>query len=197
MNPPGQTSIASEVARQKQIIAELAQNGQAAKAKELCATLCEKIPDDPETWFLLGAINGLLADFPEAEICCRHAIPLAPQHPMLRFNLGIALLRQDKVTEAIENLEHAIILQSDFADAHLELGNARLLNNEPQLAVKSYLRIIELQPNSHITCFNLGNAYRGLGSWHKAVEYYKQATRLAPIPPPGYYNNRKTTTASS
>ena len=180
MKPTRQTDTAGEIARQKHEISALAQKGKFTKAKELCLALCKKTPDDPEAWFLMGAINGQLSDFPEAEICCRNAIPLAPQHPMLHFNLAIALLNQGNAQEAIESLERAIKLQPDFANAHLELGNARTLNKEPLLAVNSYQKAIELEPGSHLAVFNLGNAYRDLGLQEEAIEQYKQATLLEP-----------------
>ena len=55
----------------KQQIMALIQSGQWLKAKEAGGLYCQMNSADPEAWFLLGAINGQLGAFDEAEKCSR------------------------------------------------------------------------------------------------------------------------------
>ena len=166
--------------QQKQIISQLAQSGDITGARQLCTTLCEEAPNDPEAWFLLGAIHGAVSNFPEAEACCKKAIALAPEQPMLRYNLAVALLRQGKAVDAIPEFELAISMQPDFADAHRELGNAYSLNNEPLRAISSYEKAAELDPGSAATQNNLGSTYLDLDRNDEAIECFQKAVALQP-----------------
>lgn len=157
MGTINQQDSSGAIARQKAQVARLAQGGEAMAALSICADLTRQIPDDPEVWFLMGAVNGLLPDYPEAERCCRKAVELAPGHAMLRFNLAVALLQQEKTTAAIEQFEHALRLQPVFADAWRELGNAQNMHNEPGKAIESYRKAIEIDPGSLPALLNLAN----------------------------------------
>jgi len=176
-NHPAGNNTASQ---QKQVISQLAQSGDITRARQLCTTLCEEDPKDPEAWFLLGAIHGAVSDFPEAEACCKKAIALAPEQPMLRYNLAIALLKQGKAVEAIPEFELAIAMQPDFADAYRELGNAHSLNNEPLRAISSYEKSAELDPDSAATRNNLGSTYLDLDRNDEAIKCFQQAIALQP-----------------
>jgi len=180
MSEVNQQDMVGNASQQKQTISELAQSGDIARARQLCHALCDQAPNDPEAWFLLGAINGAVSDYPEAERCCKRAIELVPEHAMLRFNLAIALLRQGKAAEAIEQFERALAIQPAFPEAYRELGNAQCMNNEPLSAVSSYNKSAELDPGSVTTFFNLGNTYLDLNRLDDAAECFQQALALQP-----------------
>ncbi|MEJ2646754.1 MAG: tetratricopeptide repeat protein, partial [Gammaproteobacteria bacterium] len=112
--PDGQNITPPEAKAQ---VVWLAQNGRVAEARDLGRALCDAVPSDPEAWFLLGAIQGQLGDFADAEQCCRNALQYAPQHPELHYNLGIALLRQHKIAEAIASLRETVSLNPSHAGA--------------------------------------------------------------------------------
>ncbi len=180
MSPENPQQSHSPASRQKQTISQLAQSGDVATARQLCTVLCEQTPDDAEAWFLLGAIHGAQEDFAAAEACCLKAIVLAPQHPMLRYNLAIALLKQQKAVEGIEQLEQAIALQPAFPDAHRELGNAWVMNNDPLRAISCYKQAARLDPSSADTALNLGNALFDQKRFDEAGDCFKKAIALKP-----------------
>lgn len=179
MKPSDHQQSGAQVNLQKQTVSQLAQRGQLQQARDLCASLCENQPDDPELWFLLGAIYGGLEDYQQAETCCRRAIGLSPHVPMLNFNLAMSLLKQEKITEAISFFEKAISLQPGFAAALRELANAHVMNSEPLKAIIHYQKALELEPD-FVTRFNLGNTYRDLERWDEAIECYQQCINLNP-----------------
>jgi len=167
-------------AEQKQAIAALAQRGDVHNARQQCGALCEQHPADPEAWFLLGAINGALSDYPEAENCCRRALELVDEHPTLRYNLAIALVQQGKTQEAAVQFERAIAARPDYADAYRELGNAQRMAGKLLKALSSYRRSSELDPTNSITLYNLGSTCLKLNRNDEAAEYLKKAIALRP-----------------
>src|SRR3989344_596253 len=93
-----------------------------SEARDLCQQICDAAPQDAEAWFLLGAIHGLLEDYPAAEICCKKSLAVHPDVPDLHRNLGIALLRQGKTQEAEVSLRRALVLRPEFVEALLDLA---------------------------------------------------------------------------
>ncbi len=83
---------------------KLYSSGAFTKAREMCQYLCHELPEDPEVWCLLCAINGGMELFNEALHCGRKAISLNPDYTLARFNLANALLSLDMTDEAITEL---------------------------------------------------------------------------------------------
>ena len=164
----------------KQQATALINAGQFDSARNNCQQACEQAPDDPEAWFMLGAINGQLADWKEAEKCCRHATRLAPQHPMSRYNLAIALLQQNRPAEALDELEQAVNLQPDFFNAHLELGNAYGLIGSHDRAIRHFIKAIGSNPESALAHLHLAHALRDTGQLDEAITHYERSIELQP-----------------
>jgi len=169
----------SASALKKQVNA-LINTGQYASARMLCHRICTLVPDDTETLFMLGAIYGQLANWVEAEKYCRHAAKLSPHHPMIRYNLAIALLRQDKVVNAIDELEQAIALQPDLVCAHLELGSTFFLNGDINRAISQLTQTLALDPESVLAHLNIAHAFRDTSRLTEASKHYKRVIELDP-----------------
>jgi tetratricopeptide (TPR) repeat protein len=164
----------------KQQAAMLINAGQFESARINCQQACEQAPDDPEAWFMLGAITGQLADWEEAEKCCRHATRLAPQHPMSRYNLAFALLQQNRPAEAIDELQQAVRLQPGFFNAQLELGNAYRLTGSHDRSIRHFNKAVEIDPQSALAHLNLAHAFRDTERLDEAVTHYERCIELEP-----------------
>lgn len=154
-----------------------------AEAKVLCAGICQTGGNkDAEAWFLLGAIHGQLGAFDEAEKCCRQALALRPDVPVIVFNLGIALQKQEKLKEAIDCFRRAISLNPSYAEAHNELGVTLQMSGVDQLdaAVEFYRKALEIKPGYPEAHYNRAAGLRALGKNTEACENFKEALRLQP-----------------
>ena len=69
----------------------------------------------------------------------------------------------------------------DFPQAHEELGNALLAQNNPDKAIESFRTAIELNPENPSALIKLGKIYSALGRKEEAEESYKAALALDPI----------------
>lgn len=164
----------------KQQVKALIQGQQWTEAKAVCARFCKANKGDAEAWFLLGAINGQLGVFDEAEVCSRHVIAIRPDVPLAHYNLGIALHRQGKTDDAIESFREALRIKPDFAEAHNELGVALQSKGQPNAALEHYQKAIALNPAYPEAHYNAGVVLRALNRPEEAITSFLQAVRLRP-----------------
>jgi tetratricopeptide (TPR) repeat protein len=103
------------------------------------------------------------------------------------YDIGCEL--EDVSTEeAKAAYDRALTLDSNHADACVNLG--RILHEEraPQAAEALYRRALESDPQHPIAAFNLGVALEDLGRWADAVNAYRKALTLDPANGDAHYN---------
>lgn len=129
------------------------ETGKAAQAIPVLRKRVSEHPDDANLNYLLaealvrsGAQNGDPA-YAEAESRLERSTKLAPKMVEPHVSLGTIYLRQNKVAEAVEQLEmaHAIDPKSKSACAHLAVAYRRLGDSEK--ARKTLLALKELNDN--------------------------------------------------
>ena len=100
---------------------------------------------------------------------------------------ALALIRQGNDKEDAGRIDEALQLYlaaaetaPDLPKAHLNLGNGRLANAEPAMALTSYARALELQPAYASAHYNSGNAHVALLQYADAVRCYEAALSINP-----------------
>ncbi len=99
---------------------------------------------------------------------------------MVHNNLGIALAKADRVSEAIEHYHQALRLKPDYIEAYNNLGAALADLGRAQEAIEQYQKALRLKPDYTQAYNNLGNALLQAGRQQEAIEHYEQALRLKP-----------------
>jgi len=150
------------------------------EARDLCQQICDVAPQDAEAWFLLGAIHGLLKDYPAAEICCKKALVMHPNVPDLHRNLGVALLRQGKTQEAEVSLRGALALRPEFVETLLDLAEVVRAQGNHAEATEMYRRVVELQPTNVTAWVALGLLQQASCDVAGAKASYEHAIELQP-----------------
>lgn len=107
---------------------ELAE-GNLENAKALLKRVAELQPRDHRPRLNLGIVHSMLGESEKAEQCFRESIELAPDFPATRYSYGVFLLERGRTSEAIEQLEHALRVQPENADALAALKRARAAAN--------------------------------------------------------------------
>ena len=95
-------------------------------------------------------------------------------------NLGVALLVQGKIREAIECFQTALRLQPVYADALNNLGNAQTQAGQLEEAEQSLRRALELKPDLAEACNNLARTLIKQGKIEEAKVHFQQSLRLQP-----------------
>lgn len=95
-------------------------------------------------------------DLSMAEAVCREALQQYPGENNLSCLLGAILVRLRRPQEAEPLLRGVTESVPEFAKAHDELANAILAQNQPERAIPSLERAIELEPRNDLAKYKLG-----------------------------------------
>jgi tetratricopeptide (TPR) repeat protein len=96
------------------------------------------------------------------------------------FNLGIALLQQGRLDEALAQYQQALQNKPGYADAHVNLGLALLQKRRVDEAVSHYREALRINPNHAPARVNLANALARAGKRDEAITQYQQALQITP-----------------
>ncbi len=95
-------------------------------------------------------------------------------------NLGVTLDKQGQTDEAISQLQEAIRLKPDFADAHNNLGTAIGEKGQNDGAISQFMEAIRLKPDYAEAHHNLGVAFLKQGQIDEAISQLQETIRLRP-----------------
>jgi len=93
-------------------------------------------PGQAEVWSEFAAQLLALGQFKEAQVACETGLAIDSQHPSLRINLGVALLRQDLLIEAETQFRAVVKADPRRLDAQLFLADCLLKNRKVMAARK-------------------------------------------------------------
>ena len=103
-----------------------------------------------------------------------------PNSVFLLNIMGVASARLNKLNNARKYFKSCLKINSNFVEAHYNLGKTeRELGNVSQ-AISSYLHAIKLKPNYAEAYNNLANAQKEIGNVSQAIPNYMHAIKLKP-----------------
>jgi tetratricopeptide (TPR) repeat protein len=130
---------------------------------------------------LLGALTYRQAHFyRNAETLYRATLQKNPQCWMAHDNLGVALVVQGRLDEAITHYHEAIALRPTNPRPHYDLGIAFRQQGKNDEAITEYEKALELRPQYEKAHNNLGNILLQTGRDDEAVAHFEKALALHP-----------------
>jgi tetratricopeptide (TPR) repeat protein len=138
---------------------------------------------------LLGVLMGLIfafSSFARNEVWASRiglwedAVAKGPLVPRVRVNLALAYNREGWSEKAMEQLEAALGLKPDFADAWVELGNIQHERGLLAEAEQAYGKALKTAPHLSGVYYNLGNIHQQRGDVARAIVHYQEALRRNP-----------------
>jgi len=95
---------------------------------------------------------------------------------------------QGQIDKAMDELERAVRLRPDYAEAWSDLGGMRRLALESAAAIEALQRAVALKPDDAVAQYRLGQLYLQDGHAFMAVEHLKQALFYTPNDRATLYN---------
>ncbi len=150
-------------------------------------------PDGPEANFATGVCHLSRNDAARAEasfsgLLDRTKNPRAadslPELPELHNNLGVALMRLGRSSEAGTEFERAAALDPEEADYHVNLGLARLALKQPSSAVAEFERARKFDPDDKETRALLIATLESLGQSSEAAAIRAEVAQTDDKTPP-------------
>ena len=120
-------------------LVEYYQAGQFSDAEKLALSITKNSPKHILGWKVLGAIYGQTGRGVDSLRANQKAVEIDPQDAESYYNLGVSLQALDRLDEARESYTQAIALQSDFSEAHSNLGEILLKEGQHKEGLKEKL----------------------------------------------------------
>jgi predicted O-linked N-acetylglucosamine transferase (SPINDLY family) len=121
--------------------------------------------------------SGQLA---EAERLYRDVLAVDPRDFAAQHLLGVIHAQQGKNEDALAEIDAALVLKPDDADAHLNRANVLKVMGRAEAALAGYARALELTPDWPQAENNRGTVLRDLGRYQDALAAYDRALAAAP-----------------
>lgn len=134
---------------------------------------------------LLAASLGMLtywqaATYTDIETLWRTTLARNPECWMARTNLGLVLLQERKIDDAIAQYRSALQMQPDSWDAEYNLGTALVTKGQADEALPHCERAVSMRPTDPDAQVSLGDALLQKGRIDEAIAHYQTATTLRP-----------------
>lgn len=149
-----------------------------AELESRARLLVEQYPGFGLGWKLLSA--SLMMQGKDDLLSLQMATKLLPGEAELHNNLGIALAKHSRNTEAEACFRRALQIKPDYTDAHYNLGSILHEHGRLDEAEASYRRALQHKQDYADAHGNLGGVLREQGKLVEALACYQQQLRLAP-----------------
>ncbi len=116
----------------------------------------------------------------DSETLLRHTLDATRDNFMAQNNLGVALIKQRQLDEAITRLQEAIRLAPTYAEAYNNLGTALALQGRLDDAIATLQQCLRLKPDYAKAHNDLGAAFGRQGRLDEAIAHLQKAVHLVP-----------------
>lgn len=157
-------------------VLSLFQAGRLAEARKLSHAVATEYPRDPRVLNIKGAIDLAAGDPLAAEIALKQALKLDPGSVDIRANLGLALARQGRATEAIRVMEKVNGRQATPA-LRTNLASAYLGADRPAEALDAVIDVRKEDPRDGEALAVHATALLDLGRAGEALDILGEAAK--------------------
>ncbi len=142
--------------------------------------------------YVHSSISALAGNFDSSRIkFLRELSEQDPDNPWLAFTLGMLYKNGGFSDEAKRHFEHAIEIDPDFLQAHINIGNVRFQAQEPGEAIRHYKMANEVVPTA-LAYYNMHQVYNSMFKFTEAEDALDQATLLDNSKVAAYAQQRST-----
>ena len=145
---------------------------EARKSFEVSSALS---PSSTDPYINMGHIDARNKEWDRAKLKYDLALKLGANRSQVFFNSGLMRLKLNKPAEALPFLLEAIKIKNHRPLYHQELGNAFRMLKQYDSALKSYRKVLELEPNYVEAQNNIGVIFWNLKILDKAELEFKKA----------------------
>lgn len=162
----------------------LSMNGDMAKAEAALKRALAINPNDAESYNLLGTIYIESERYEEAIAALRMVIRDKnygqPKFPY--YNMGLALRRQGRLSEAVAAFQRAVAIDPEFYRVYVSLAEIYQENNDFKHALHFYKKAEPGFSDNVDLLYQIGHALFKLRQFEKAKAYLAQVSILFPPP---------------
>lgn len=140
---------------------------------------CFSQPSKESTYhYIVGRLYELNGDFLEGLSNYEQALRLDPDSAYLHNAIGNVLMKNEDRLYAEVHLKHAISMNNDLIEAHINLSNLYLLGGDYEPALKEAEEVIRIDPDNMMGHGFAGEAAFHMGVLGKARKHLEGAARV-------------------
>ncbi len=144
-------------------------------------------PQNSEAYLVKGKSNLKLANYQEAIKDLSTAIGFNKSFDAFYYR-SRAYLEINELEKCEKDLEEATLINKNDINALFDLAYVRTISGSLDLAVNTYKKVIELEPNNSKAYVNLGNLMGRTGESEEAISYFTKAISINPNDAIAYFN---------
>lgn len=164
------------------MVGDLIEKGQSAEAYTILIRLEAQETKDPELLFQLATLFLALGKVVDAERCLKTTTAIDSDDfkskAEAHYHLGLALVGQGKIEEAVASFRQSCTVKPDFAMAHLHWGMALASMGNFGAAAMQYRQVIKISPSLLAAYYHLALAQLGLRQYNDALKNLEQARKI-------------------
>jgi len=137
-------------------------------------------------------IQVILKQYEEGLKTVNEAIELYSHDNDFINNKAMILGHLGRREEAIETAEHLISLNPKYGNSYDTYGEVLMVFEEYEMAIEKFQEALTLEPTGWFafeTCLKMGQCFKELGNFEKALEYYEKGEKLTEKMHPSYRDN--------
>lgn len=156
------------------------QSGQTLDAVRQLKEAAQIDPNYPSPPYYLGQIyHRKLSELDNAEIHYREALSRDEDNPQIAYQLGTVLADQKKYGDSVAYFRKAVEVMPNFAKAWFRLGLSQQAEKDFPMAVESYMKAINSDPDMKMAEDDPGGAhYHALGDVYNQFGFYDKALKV-------------------
>lgn len=153
------------------------ENGYKMKALDIYLTLSDMEPEN-QRW--VQKVSQLAEDDEQLQEFKKMAWYADKENGEKAWNYAKQCKRNEDWAAAIEPLQFLIDTNPEVINYWNEIARAYQKNDQTDMAVDSYKKLIKLQPDNRDSYFNLALLYKNMGQLSVARSYLQKATKASP-----------------
>ena len=143
--------------------------------------LLKKLPNHEYLLNMIGMSHHRLNQLEKAEDIFVKAINRNKANVILRLNYSMVLKSQERISDAILELENIIEREPNYIPAINNLANLKKDNGEFNDAIELFKKLINLNPKIATAHYNLSICYQQIREKEKSIKHAKLASDLMKI----------------
>lgn len=160
--------------------AALLSMGSTAKAREELELTGKLYPDNADARYQVGVMAWQDKDYKKAEQVFTSMNHDNPRDPRGLFGITETLAAQNRMNDAIKEMDKAIAAEPDRNDLILARANFYVRAQRYDEAIAAFKKMLEKDPNSADLLYRLGETYTRKGDINLAAETFRKDVQAAP-----------------
>ena len=131
-------------------------------------------------FFLMGVTWNQIQYWENSISIYKHTLSVTTENDIIHNNMGVILVNQNKISEAIDHYNQALKINPGYVRLHNNLGAALIKAGRNLEAIHHFSKALRLKPDYAEAHNNLGNALIKTGRNSEAIRHFSEALRIKP-----------------